>query len=117
MGQVFNLGLKRYTSADFFAIPQKEWPSVVCFVLKVHARKPTQCFVLYVSVKKPTYFQLLTHFAEVIECLLMFLLNVLVDFTDELDVFCQSFATPNTSASLYSILTYQIKFPLPQPGY
>ena len=89
----------------------------MCFLLKVHARKPTQCFVLYVSVKKPTYFQLLTHFAEVIECLLMFLLNVLVDFTDELDVFCQSFATQNTSASLYSILTYQIKFPLPQPGY
>ena len=39
------------------------------------------------------------------ECLLMFLLNVLLDFTDELDVFCRSFATQNTSASFYSILT------------
>ena len=26
-------------------------------------------------------------------------------------------ATQSTSASLYSILTYQIKFPLPHPGY
>ena len=57
------------------------------------------------------------HFAEVIECLLMFLLNVLLDLTDELDVFCQSFAIQITSASLYSILAYQIKFPPPNPGY
>ena len=28
------------------------------------------------------------HLAEVIEFLLIFLLNVLLDFTDELDVFC-----------------------------
>ena len=47
----------------------------------------------------------------------MFLLNVLLDLTDELDVFCRSFATQNTSASLYSILTYQIKFPPPHLGY
>ena len=55
------------------------------------------------------------HFAEVIECFLMFLRNVLLDLTDQLDVFCQSFATQNTSTSLYSILTYQIKFPPPPP--
>ena len=29
---------------------------------------------------------------------------------------CQLFATESTSASLYSILKYQIKFPLPHPG-
>ena len=40
----------------------------------------------------------------------MFLLNVLLDLTDELDVFCQSFAIQITSASLYSILAYQIKY-------
>ena len=52
---------------------------------------------------------------EVIECLLMFLLDVLLDLTDELDVFCSSFATQNTQDSLYSILTYQIIFPPPPP--
>ena len=52
---------------------------------------------------------------EVIECLLMFLLDVLLDLTDELDVFCSSFATQNTQDSLYSILTYQIIFPPPSP--
>ena len=46
----------------------------------------------------------------------MFLLNVLLDLTDELDVFCRSFATQNTSASLYSILTYQIKLASPHPA-
>ena len=56
----------------------------------------------------------LSHFAEVFECLLLFLLNMLIDLTDELDVLCRSLAT---SASLYSILTNQIKFPPPQPGY
>ena len=59
----------------------------------------------------------LSHFAKVIEGLLMFLLNVLFDLNDELDVVCQSFATQNTSASFYSISTYQIKFYLPHPGY
>ena len=43
------------------------------------------------------------------------LLNVLPDLTDEFDLFCRSFAIQNTSASLYSILTYQMKFPLPHP--
>ena len=47
----------------------------------------------------------------------MFLLNVLLDLTDERDVFSQSFATQNNSASLYSILTHQIRFPPPHPGY
>ena len=47
----------------------------------------------------------------------MFLLNVLIDLTAELDVFCRSFATQNTSASFYSILMYQIKFPPPHRGY
>ena len=51
------------------------------------------------------------------ELLLMFLLNVLLDLTDELDLFCRLFAMPNTSASLYSLITYQIKFPPPNPGY
>ena len=59
----------------------------------------------------------LSHSAEVIECLLMFLLNVLLDLTDELDVLCQSFAAQNTLGSLCSILTNQIKFPLAHPGY
>ena len=52
---------------------------------------------------------------QVIECLLMFLLNVWLDITDELNVFYRSFATLNTSASLDSILTYQIKFLPPHP--
>ena len=56
------------------------------------------------------------HFAEVIECLLMFLLNVLFDLTYELDVFCLAFAIQNTPDSLYSNLTYQIKFPPPHPS-
>ena len=59
----------------------------------------------------------LSHFAEVFECLLLLLLNMLIDLTDELDVLCRSLATLSTSASLYSILTNQIKFPPPQPGY
>ena len=59
----------------------------------------------------------LSHFAEVIKCLLMFLLNVLFDLTDELDLLCRSFPTQNTSASFYSILTYQIKFPPPHNDY
>ena len=40
----------------------------------------------------------------------MFLLNVLLDLTDELNEFCRSFAIQNTLASLYSILAYQINF-------
>ena len=47
----------------------------------------------------------------------MLLLNVLLDLTDELDEFCQSFATQNTLASLYSILMYQIKSPPLPRGY
>ena len=47
----------------------------------------------------------------------MFLLNVLLDLTDEINVFCRTLATQNTSPSLYSILTYQIKFPPAHPGY
>ena len=44
------------------------------------------------------------NFAEVIECLLMFLLHELLDLTDELDVLYRSFvirSTLNTSPSLY----------------
>ena len=40
----------------------------------------------------------------------MFLLNVLLDLTDELNEFCRSFAIQNTFASLFSILAYQINF-------
>ena len=47
----------------------------------------------------------------------MFLLNLLLDLTDELDMFCRSFAAQNTTAFLYSTLTYQKKFPPPHPGY
>ena len=47
----------------------------------------------------------------------MFLLNMLLDLTDGLHVFSQSFATESTSASLHFILIYQIKFPPPHPGY
>ena len=43
------------------------------------------------------------------------LLNVLLDLTEKLDVLCRSFATQNISASLYSILTYQINFLHPTP--
>ena len=43
------------------------------------------------------------------------LLNVLLDLTEKLDVLCRSFATQNISASLYSILTYQINFLQPTP--
>ena len=46
----------------------------------------------------------------------MFLLNVLFDLTYELDVFCLAFAIQNTPDSLYSNLTYQIKFPPPHPS-
>ena len=77
-------------------------------------KKPTQCFVLEVSIKKPPYCQLLTSFRR-IECLL-FLLNVLLDPTDELDVFCRSFAIQNTSASLYSIFNVSNKISSTQPG-
>ena len=49
--------------------------------------------------------------------MLMFLLSVLLDLTDELDVFCRSFPTQITSASLYSILTYQIRYPPAYRGY
>ena len=45
------------------------------------------------------------------------LLNVLLDLTDELDALCRSFTNENTSASLHSILTYQIKFLPPHPRY
>ena len=41
---------------------KRSGPSVVCFVLQVCAKKPTQCFVLQVSIKKPTYCQLLPSF-------------------------------------------------------
>ena len=57
-----------------------------------------------------SFCELFTSFCKVIECLLMFLLNVLLDLTNKLDVFSRSFATQNTSTFLYSILTYQIKF-------
>ena len=40
-------------------------------------------------------------------------IEVLLDLTDELDVFCRSFAIQNASASLYFILTY----PTTNPGY
>ena len=59
----------------------------------------------------------MTDLFDLFICLLMFLLNALLDLTDEVDVFCQSFVTQNTSATLYSILTCQIKFPPPQLGY
>ena len=62
MGKVFNPILKRYTYADFFCDLAQGHPSVVCFVLQVHAKNPTQCFTLKVSIKKPIYCQLLTSF-------------------------------------------------------
>ena len=52
----------------------------------------------------------LSNFAEVIECLLMFLLNMLLDVTDEFDVFRRSFVTQNTSTFLYTVLTYETRF-------
>ena len=39
-------------------------PSVMCFVLQVCAKKPTQCFGLWVSIKKLTYWQLLTFITD-----------------------------------------------------
>ena len=47
----------------------------------------------------------------------MFLFNFLLDLTDELDMFCRTFAAQNTSAFLYSTRTYQTEFPPPHPGY
>ena len=44
------------------------------------------------------------------------LLNVLLERTDELDVFYRLFATQNTSASLYFILKYQKHFLHPTPA-
>ena len=44
-------------------------------------------------------------------------IEVLRDITDERHAFCRSLATQNTSASWYSILMYQIKFPTPNTGY
>ena len=90
-------------------------PSVVCFVLQVFARKPTQGFFCKLVQRSQLIANYWPHFAEVIECLLMFLLNVLLDLNDELDLFCRSFAIQNIPASLHSILTYQIKFPPPHP--
>ena len=56
----------------------------------------------------------LPHFAEVIECWLMvFIECVAWSFWKR----CWSFVTQNTSASLYSISMYQIKFPPPHLGY
>ena len=46
-GKVFNLSLKRYTYANFFLRSHKRSGlSVVCFVLQVRVKKPTQCFLL-----------------------------------------------------------------------
>ena len=39
-------------------------PSVVCFVLQVRAKEPTQCFAFYVSIKNPAYWQVLTSFGK-----------------------------------------------------
>ena len=49
---------------------------------------------------------------------LLFLLNVLLDLTDELDVFWRSFAASSKHFSFFVFyLAYQINFPLPHPGY
>ena len=89
----------------------------MCFVLQGHAKKPTQCFFCKLVWKNQIIANYWPHLADVIECLLKFLLNVLLDLTDKLDVFCESFVTQNTSASLYSISTYQINLPQPHPDY
>ena len=97
----------------FLQSRKRSGPSVVWFVLQVNAK------FFFVSYYKEA--NLIAnwwhHLAEVIEFLLIFLLNVLLDFTGELDVFCWLFAIQSTSASLYSILKYQIKFLLPHPYY
>ena len=98
--------LKQYTCDYFFAISQNERPV---------KGANTLYSVLQVDIKKPTFCQLLTSFHR---SLLIFLLNVLRDLNDELYELCRSIVTHNTWASLYFILTYQIKFPPPHfPGY
>ena len=119
MGKVINPTLKRYTFAKFFAILQKEWPvcSVFCFVSSCIEANTMFSFInWYKEANLLPTIDYWSHFAEVTECLLMFLLNALLDLTPELDVFCRSFATQNTSVSLHSYLTYQINFPPPYPG-
>ena len=89
-------------------------PTLECLVEVPQANKFFD-FFLTQNILFPHFYW--PHFAEVMESLLMFLLNVLLDLTDELDVFCRSFAIQNTSASLYSIWTYQIKLSPPHCGY
>ena len=93
-------------------------PSVVYFAFQVHAKKPTQCFVLWVSIEKPTYCQILTSFRRsnwmfvdvFIECVAWsYWWTWCV-----LPIICNS---KHFTASLYSILTCQINFPPPHPGY
>ena len=79
--------------------------------------KKDQQSVLFckVSIEKATYFQLLTSFRRSNEMFVDAFIECDIDHAGELDVFCRSFAIQNTSASLYSILIYQIKFPPPKP--
>ena len=103
---------------NFFSTPSIPFPtrlinywgklnvcSVFCFASLRKEANTAFCFykLVWRSQLIASYW---THFAELIECLLMFLLNVLLDLTDALDVLCRSFATQNSSASLNSTLTY-----------
>ena len=111
--------MKGYTYAKFFAILQKEGTvcSVFYFVSScIEANTMFPFISWYKEANLLPTIDYCSHFAEVTECLLMFLLNALLDLTAEPDVFCRSFATQNTSVSLHSILTYQINFPSPYPG-
>ena len=80
--------LKQYTCVDFFAISQKEPPvcSVFCFV-SLCKKANTFIFCLEVSIEA-NLLPIIDLILQKQSCLLMFLLNVLLDLTDELDLFC-----------------------------
>ena len=83
--------LKQYTCVDFFAISQKEPPvcSVFCFV-SLCKKANTFIFCLEVSIEA-NLLPIIDLILQKQSCLLMFLLNVLLDLTDELDLFCWLF--------------------------
>ena len=71
---------------------QKEWRAFCKFVQRSQ-HSVLFCKLVWRSQLIANY---LLHFVQVIECLLMFLFRVLLDLTDEIDVFCRSFANQNT---------------------
>ena len=83
-------------------------PPACVFFLQVCANKPTQGFV---SIKKPTYCQLLTSFRRSNRMFVeVFIECVAWSYWWTWCVSPITCYSPTTSAFLYSVLTYQIKF-------